>query len=129
MKFVDDTWNKVYTRQVETTWAPYARRIEALESDICSLSSDIDASGLRAAEVRKRRKTRELRMAARGENIARLERELGEARSSQDQDARDEIKDSEEEGSHAKDRNDFRRSKSYKAKKAERLKRKTPSCL
>ncbi|MQM15085.1 hypothetical protein Taro_048021 [Colocasia esculenta] len=101
------------------TWA---RRIEALESDT-------NASDLRVAEVRKRRKTRELRMAAREKGIARLEGELGEARSSQDQDARNEVEDSEEGGLYVRDRNDSRRSRSSKAKKAERLQRKTPSCL
>ncbi|MQL95535.1 hypothetical protein Taro_028213 [Colocasia esculenta] len=105
--------------QVKMTWA---RWIEALESDT-------DVGDLEAAEVRKRRKTRELRMAAREKSIARLERELDEARSSQDQDARNEVEDSEEGGLYVKDGNDSRRSRSSKAKKAERLQRKTPSCL
>ncbi|MQL99784.1 hypothetical protein Taro_032516 [Colocasia esculenta] len=46
MNFITDVWNRVYTRQVETTWA---QRFEALESDT-------EADDLQVAEVRKRRK-------------------------------------------------------------------------
>ncbi|MQL75266.1 hypothetical protein Taro_007606 [Colocasia esculenta] len=119
MNFINDVWNRVYTRQVKMTWA---RRIEALESDT-------DAGDLQVTEVRKRRKTRELRMAARERSIARLDCEFGEARSSQDQDARNEIEDSEEGGLYVRDGNDSRRSRSSTVKKAERLQKKTPSCL
>ncbi|MQM11598.1 hypothetical protein Taro_044509 [Colocasia esculenta] len=129
MGFVKTIWDKVYNLHVDMTWAPYSQRLQVLESDICSLSSDIDESDSRVADVRKRRKTRELRMATRGENIARLERELGKERSSQAQDARDEAKDSEEEAVLIRDGDGSRRVRSFKIKEVERLKRKQPSCL
>ncbi|MQL90066.1 hypothetical protein Taro_022656 [Colocasia esculenta] len=129
MGFVKTIWDKVYNLHVDMTWAPYSQRLQVLESDICSLSSDIDESDSRVADVRKRRKTRELRMATRGENIARLERELGKERSSQAQDARDETKDSEEEAVLIRDGDGSRQVRSFKIKEAERLKRKQPTCL
>ncbi|MQL77968.1 hypothetical protein Taro_010392, partial [Colocasia esculenta] len=109
MGFVKDTWDKVYCLHDNATQAPYSQRLQTLECDICSLSSDIDESDSRAADVRKRRKIRELRMATRGENIARLERELGKERSSQAQDARDEARDSEEEAVFIRDGDGSRR--------------------
>ncbi|MQM07839.1 hypothetical protein Taro_040682 [Colocasia esculenta] len=129
MGFVKTIWDKVYSLHVDMTWAPYSQRLQVLESDICSLSSDIDESDSRVADVRKRRTTRELRMATRGENIAWLERELGKERSSQAQDARDETKDSEEEAVLIRDGDGSRRVRSVKIKEAERLKRKQPTCL
>ncbi|MQM13100.1 hypothetical protein Taro_046021, partial [Colocasia esculenta] len=121
--------DKAYSLHVDVTWAPYRQRLQVLEGDICSLSSDIDESDSRVADVRKRRKTRELRMATRGENIARLERELGKERSSQARDARDEARDSEEEAVLIRGGDDSRRFRSLKVKEAERLKRRQPSCL
>ncbi|MQL80456.1 hypothetical protein Taro_012905, partial [Colocasia esculenta] len=129
MGFVKDIWDKVYSLHVDVTWAPYSQRLQVLESDICSLSSDIDERDSRVADVRKRRKIRELRMATRGENIARLERELSRGRSSQAKDAKDEARDSEEESVLIRDGDDSRRVRSLKVKEAERLKRKQPSCL
>ncbi|MQL82797.1 hypothetical protein Taro_015276 [Colocasia esculenta] len=220
MNFITDVWNRVYTRQVEMTWA---QRFEALESDaeaddpqlclannfflaadffsgadivpnldeenspplevgappehgirwpegtqpaphfaddgcweflvgrITALADSTDPAPIEvirealeqhtgsafsmgvqqerwmnfitdAAEVRKRQKTRELRM-------ARLERELGEAISCQAQDARDEAEGPEEGGLRARDRNGSRRPGSSKARKAERLQKKAPSWL
>ncbi|MQL72971.1 hypothetical protein Taro_005320, partial [Colocasia esculenta] len=110
MSFVKTIWDKAYSLHVDMTWAPYNQRLQVLENDICSLSSDIDESDSRVADVLKRRKTRKLRMATRGENIARLERELGKERSSQARDAKDEVKDSEEEAVLIRDGEGSRRS-------------------
>ncbi|MQM23380.1 hypothetical protein Taro_056444, partial [Colocasia esculenta] len=129
MGFVKDTWDKVYCLHDNATQVPYSQRLQILESDICSLSGDIDESDSRAADVRKRRKMRELRMATRGENIACLELELGKERSSRAQDARDEARDSEEEAVFIRDGDGSRRVRSFKIKEAEQLKRKEPSCL
>ncbi|MQL93669.1 hypothetical protein Taro_026308 [Colocasia esculenta] len=62
-------------------------------------------------------------------NIARLERELDEERSSLDQEARDEAKDSEEEAAYVRNGRNFRQLTTSKVKEVEQPKRKKPSCL
>ncbi|MQM11333.1 hypothetical protein Taro_044243 [Colocasia esculenta] len=126
MGAVEDIWGEVCRLYAAVTWAPYDQRIQALESDICSLTSEADELDSRAAEVHKRRKTRASKMAAERERIARLQRELDEARSSLDQEAREAAK---EEATFAGDGGKLRQSVSSKAKEVERLKRKKPHCL
>ncbi|MQM09050.1 hypothetical protein Taro_041913 [Colocasia esculenta] len=75
------------------------------------------------------RVTMVLNMVVGKKNIARLERELDEERSSLNQEARDEAKDSEEEAAYVRDGRNLRQLTTSKAKAVERLKRKKPSCL
>ncbi|MQM23647.1 hypothetical protein Taro_056713 [Colocasia esculenta] len=75
------------------------------------------------------RVTMVLSMVVGKENIARLECEFDEERSSLNQEARDEAKDSEEETAYVKDGRNLRQLTTSKAKAVERLKRKKPSCL
>ncbi|MQM15451.1 hypothetical protein Taro_048396 [Colocasia esculenta] len=75
------------------------------------------------------RVTMVLSMVVGKENIARLERELDEERSSLNQEARGEAKDSEEEAAYVRDGRNLRQLTTTKAKAVERLKRKKPSCL
>ncbi|MQL68365.1 hypothetical protein Taro_000649 [Colocasia esculenta] len=75
------------------------------------------------------RVTMVLSMVVGKENIARLECELDEERSSLNQEARDEAKDSEEEAAYVRDGRNLRQLTTSKAKAVERLKRKKPSCL
>ncbi|MQL76692.1 hypothetical protein Taro_009096 [Colocasia esculenta] len=89
-------------------WSPYDQRIQALESDICSLTSDADERDSWITEVRKRQKTRATKIAAERERITRLQREFDEARSSLDKEAREAAKDSKEEATLARDGGKFR---------------------
>ncbi|MQL79603.1 hypothetical protein Taro_012052 [Colocasia esculenta] len=129
MSFVGDIWDEVCRRHSNVVWAPYDRRIQTLEGDICSLTRDADRCSSRLVEVRKGRKARKLKITAEMENIVRLQRELEEARSSLEQEVKDDTKDSEEEAAFIKDDEEHRRSTSSKTKEVERLKRKKPSWL
>ncbi|MQL82837.1 hypothetical protein Taro_015314, partial [Colocasia esculenta] len=81
------------------------------------------------AVAHKRRKTRESKMAAERDKIARLQRELDEARSSLDQQAKEAAEAPEEEVTFAGGDGKLRQSVSSKAKEVERLKRKKSHCL
>ncbi|MQL96438.1 hypothetical protein Taro_029116, partial [Colocasia esculenta] len=129
MAFVGDIRDEVCRRHSSVVWAPYDQRIQTLEGDICSLASEADKLNSRLAEVRKGRKTRKLKIIAEMENIVRLQRELEEARSSLEQEVKDDTRDSEEEAAFIKDDEEHRRSTSSKTKEVERLKRKKPSWL
>ncbi|MQL80880.1 hypothetical protein Taro_013345 [Colocasia esculenta] len=126
---VGDIWDEVCRRYNNVVWAPYDRRIQTLEGDICSLTRDADRCSSRLAEVRKGQKARKLKITAETENIVHLQRELEEARSSLEQEVKDNTKDSEEEAAFIKDDEEHRRSTSSKTKEVERLKRKKPSWL
>ncbi|MQL76486.1 hypothetical protein Taro_008872, partial [Colocasia esculenta] len=90
---------------------------------------DADRCSSRLAEVRKGWKAWKLKITAETENIVRLQRKLKEARSSLEQEVKDDTKDSEEEAAFIKDDEEHRRSTSSKTKEVERLKRKKPSWL
>ncbi|MQL76672.1 hypothetical protein Taro_009065 [Colocasia esculenta] len=75
------------------------------------------------------RVTMVLSMVVGKENIARLERELDEERSSMNQEARDEAIDSEEETAYVRNGRNFRQLTASKVKEVEQPKRKKPSCL
>ncbi|MQL95774.1 hypothetical protein Taro_028446, partial [Colocasia esculenta] len=110
MGSVEEIWGEVCRRHARVAWAPYDQRIQALESDICSLTNDADERDSRATEVRKRQKTRASKIAAERERVARLQRELDEARSSLDQEAREAAEESEEEATFARDGGKLRQS-------------------
>ncbi|MQM10553.1 hypothetical protein Taro_043446 [Colocasia esculenta] len=129
MAFVGDIWDEVCRHHSNVVWAPYDQRIQTLEGDICSLTRDADRRSSRLAEVRIGQKTRKLKITVEMENIVRLQRELEEARSSLEQEVKDDTKDSEEEAAFIKDDEEHRRSTSSKTKEVERLKRKKPSWL
>ncbi|MQM02195.1 hypothetical protein Taro_034960 [Colocasia esculenta] len=107
-------------------WMAFVRDIWD-EGDLCSLASDANKLRSRIAEARKGRKTQKLKITAEMENIVRLQHELEEARSSLEQEVKDNTKDSKEEAAFIKDDEEHRRSTSSKTKEVEQLKRKKPS--
>ncbi|MQL82035.1 hypothetical protein Taro_014498 [Colocasia esculenta] len=129
MTAVEEIWDEVCRLHAATAWDPYDQWIQALESDMCSLTSEADEFDSRANEAHKRQKTRESKMAAERDRIARLQCELDEARSSLDQQTKEVADASEEEVTFAGGGTMLCQSVSSKAKEVERLKRKKPRCL
>ncbi|MQL84592.1 hypothetical protein Taro_017100 [Colocasia esculenta] len=121
MTAVEGIWDEVCRLYAVVPWAPYDQRIQALESDMCSLTSEADEFDSRANEVHKRQKTRTSKMATERDRIARLQCKLDEARSSLDQQAKEAVDASEEEVSFAGEGSKLRQSISSKAKEVERF--------
>ncbi|MQM01780.1 hypothetical protein Taro_034539, partial [Colocasia esculenta] len=109
-----------------TAWEPYNREIQALETDVYSLTSEVNELGSRVDETQKRQKTWELEATEKTNRVAILQREIGDLRSSADRkvkQARDVLM---QEAALSEQRSKLRRFISSKVNRIEKLKRKKP---